>query len=207
LFLLHVYQEFIACGIGVSHHLKDMREVQQRAKQAIVVERVSMFQKELHKTLRPAVTLTVVEDWKVQYEVAKRRYKMLVLHGESMFGKSVYAVSLFGENSTLLVDCSGGKTPDLREFDCLAIKCIVMDEMSLQQVMQYKRLLQAPAMQVTLGTSSTQMYSYEVWVARCAFVITTNRFHEDFAQLDKSDQRWVTANCLDVAVTAPLWVP
>jgi hypothetical protein len=201
-----ICQEFIQCGIGVSHHLRDMKDVATRSKKEIISERVRLYQKELCKTIKPPVIIDVVENWKKQYLKVSSRYKFLVLHGDSMYGKSCFAVAQFGEERTLLVDCSGEKVPDLREFDPLTVSAIVLDEMSLMQVMEFKRLLQAPPIPVTLGTSSTQMYSYQVWVARVAFIVTTNRFQEDLSALDPVDAAWVRANCVPHHVCSPLWI-
>ena len=53
----------------------------------------------------------VVEDWKLQYTPARygvaQHFKILVLRGESMAGKSSFAKSLFGEQQTLLLNCQG----------------------------------------------------------------------------------------------------
>jgi hypothetical protein len=206
LFVFQFCQEFLQCGIGVSHHLKDMKEVALRSKKEIISERVRLYQKELQKTVKPPIQIDAIDNWKKQYLNVQSRYKFLVLHGDSMWGKSVFAVSLFGEEFTMLVDCSGGKVPDLREHDALVVKAIVLDEMSLWQVMEFKRLLQAPPIPVTLGTSSTQMYSYSVWVARVAFIVTSNRFTEDLAALDAVDAAWVTSNCVPYHVTSPMWL-
>jgi hypothetical protein len=206
LFVFQFCQEFLQCGIGVSHHLKDMKEVALRSKKEIISERVRLYQKELQKTVKPPIQIDAIDNWKKQYLNVQSRYKFLVLHGDSMWGKSVFAVSLFGEEFTMLVDCSGGKVPDLREHDALVVKAIVLDEMSLWQVMEFKRLLQAPPIPVTLGTSSTQMYSYSVWVARVAFIVTSNRFTEDLAALDPVDAAWVTSNCVPYHVTSPMWL-
>ena len=70
---------------------------------------------------------------------------MLVLHGESMLGKSFFANSLFGKENTLLVNCqrSESELPSLRDFDESKHCCIVFDESVHMQVFNYKNLFQA----------------------------------------------------------------
>jgi len=111
----------------------------------------------------------VVENWKMQYTSSKhgveRRFKILVLRGESMAGKSSFAESLFGEENTLLLNCQGLESdlPSLRDFDRSRHRCIVFDEAVHMQVLNNKSLFQAGKNRVWLGQSRCGGFAYPIW--------------------------------------------
>ena len=84
----------------------------------------------------------------MQYSFCKygvqHRFRMLVLRGESMSGKSSFANSLFGKENTLLVNCQRlqSELPSLRDFDESKHCCIVFDESVHMQVFNNKNLFQ-----------------------------------------------------------------
>lgn len=160
----------------------------------VLEEKVKAFALQVAADDKPFKVFARVTKWRAQYLQAKRRYKFLILDGDSMWGKTCYAMALWGEASTVYCYCSGGAVPDLRKFDSDVHKAIVLDEMSLKQAIEFKRLLQAPHLPVALGTSATQMYTYDVWVARTGIILTTNKFDEDLAKLSLADRKWIEKN-------------
>ena len=104
----------------------------------------------------------------MQYSFCKygvqHRFKMLVLRGESMSGKSSFANSLFGKENTLLVNCQRleSELPFLRDFDESKHCCIVFDKSVHMQVLNNKNLFQARENIVWLGQSRCGGIAYPV---------------------------------------------
>ena len=69
---------------------------------------------------------------------------------------------------------------DLRDFSPAIHKAIVFDE--------------ASASQATMPSSATNMYSYMVWVYGCMFIVTSNHWERDIAELSEEDANWLRGN-------------
>ena len=145
----------------------------------------------------------VEEEFLPQYSEKKERYRFLVLFGQSRWGKTQYAMSLYGRKRTVYCDCSNGAVPDLRGHDHLQHKAVIFDEMTCEQILAYKRLIQAPAEPVMLGSSATNQSAYYCWVAQTAFIVTSNTFRQEMEKLQKSDPAsygWIVCNCVPVHI-------
>ena len=71
--------------------------------------------KRITKKAKPFKPLSdKIQKWRAQCTVDEERYNMLVLFGRSRTGKSRLGRSLFGENTTLVVDVQHAQHPDLR---------------------------------------------------------------------------------------------
>jgi len=188
-------RELLNCKWGVVGFLRDLRQLQQEHEKLIVRELQKAYAKEVASRDKPFRKVEEVEKWRKQYAVKERRYKMLILDGDSMYGKTSFAVALWGEESTFVVDCTGGKEPDLRDYRPLVHKCVVMDEMSLSAITtQHKKLMQAPHVPVTMGATKSQMYAYHVFLAGTAIIVTTNKYDAEFRYLDEDDKKWLYQN-------------
>ena len=108
----------------------------------------------------------------------------------------------------LEVNCASCPEPDLREFRPLYHKGILFDEATCELVLKQKKLFQAPAVDVKLGSSTTNCFAYDVFVSGIAMIIASNTWHDDLAALERpSDRRWLIANSIVVDVgSTPLWV-
>ena len=182
-----------------------MAEVRRKQDEKKTEELCRKFQEEVKAQQRKPVKLEDIMVWKSQYKHVESRYRFLILQGPSRYGKTRYAAMLFGLHRSLVIDCSAGKIPDFRPFDPLVHRCVILDEIPLASVMTHKRVIQAPSDEVTLGTSETQMHSYRKFFGRCAFVVTTNRFFEDFQKLDEPDKDWIRKNSHIFLVTDYLY--
>ena len=152
------------------------------------------------KPLRPEV-----EQWMKEYEEVEERYRMLVLYGPSRTGKSRLARSLFGTETTLVVDVQHAEHPDLRCFRRHVHKAILLDEVADPSfIVNNKKLLQAHVDGAKLGQSSTQLFSYEVFLWRVPILLTTNNWCLD--KLTQEEQEWVRSNCVAVCVDTPVYV-
>ena len=79
-----------------------------------------------------------MEAWKLQYSApefaAASRFKLLVLEGDSRFGKTRFACSSFGVEHTYVCNCQAVKQPFLARLDMRQHKALVMDEPSAELV-------------------------------------------------------------------------
>lgn len=185
--------------------MKEVRELMKEHKALVLKELQKAFKMQVRSRDKPFKQIPHVCTWKVQYLMAERRYKFLVLHGGSLFGKTAFAMNLFGEQCTFYVGMQGKSEPDLREFDAIHHKAIVMDEMSMKKVIEYKRLMQAPDEPLKLGTSTTNMYAYDCWLGGKAIIVTSNKFKAELQGLDEEDKAWVESNCVAFEVTEKLY--
>ena len=103
----------------------------------------------------------------------------------SNLGKTCFSKSLFGEGATLETNCCGVTWTDLRSFNPLIHKEILFDEGSPSLVLANKKLFQGTTEEVTMGQSSTNMFSYRVWVYNVAMIIASNRWAAELAETDE----------------------
>jgi len=140
-----------------------------------------------------------------QFSAPMFRCKFLVLTGPSCVGKTIFACSLAGASKTLVVDCGSAEQSDLRHFNPLMHECVVFDECPAMTVSKHRKIFQGTTQEVSLGHSATNMFTYKVWLHGIKMVITTNRWYEDMAALDESDQAWLEHNSIVVTCTEPLY--
>jgi hypothetical protein len=84
-------------------------------------------------------------------------------------------------------------------------ECVVFDECPAMTVSKHHKFFQGTTQEVSLGHSATNMFPYKVWLHGIKMVITTNRWYEDMAALDESDQAWLEHNSIVVTCTEPLY--
>lgn len=140
-----------------------------------------------------------------QFSQPMFRRKFLVLTGPSCVGKTLYGLSLDGASKTLVVDCGGATQPDLRCFRPLQHTAVVFDEASAAMVVNHRKVFQGTTQEVALGHSGTNIYTYRVWLRNVKLIVTTNRWYEDLAVLQPSDQAWLEQNAIVVQCTQKLY--
>lgn len=187
-------QELLACRMGCIGFLKELRATEREHQDIILRQLEKAWAAEIAAHDLPYVVIPRVQRWKEQYSQKRRRYKFLVLDGPSMFGKTSFSINLFGADKSRVIDCSGGKEPDLREYDYFSDSCLIFDELPLRTLLKHKKLMQAPATSIPLGASATQMYSYNVFVAGKGIIVTTNHFEEEFTELTTAEKAWIVKN-------------
>ena len=129
---------------------------------------------ELAATQKKMKTIPVVSAWLSELSATRDRKKFLVLNGPSRLGKTQFAISLFGIENTLEVNCVSADHPPLRAFSPKLHKCIVFDEAPTTMVVSNKRLFQSPNCKVIIGLAPTNMNVYPVYLNDAALVICTN---------------------------------
>ena len=85
----------------------------------------------------------------------------------------------------------------MQGFDFFEHHWILLDEASPQQVLANKKFFQAQAVPVTMGTSTTNCHSYEVFVHKVPIIIACNDWVELTGGLKKeSDREWLESNSI-----------
>jgi len=136
------------------------------------------------------------------------RYLGLLLRGESRAGKTAFAVSIFGFERTLVVNCQGcsPNLPSIEALDLSQHVCIVWDEIDEQQVLNNKQVFQAPAHVVTLGQSKCNQFAYAKLLHGLAMVLCSNTFIYPRdgcnTSLKPLDADWITSNIYEVELPA-----
>ena len=140
-----------------------------------------------------------------EFEAASR-FKFLVLEGESRWGKTRFACSLFGVEHTYVCNCQGVKQPFLARFDMRQHKALVMDEPSAELVANCKAFLQAGVDGCELYQSPTQRFTRWFCVYKMPMIICTNDWvNEETTSIDASLQKWIKENSVHVHVTDHLY--
>ena len=123
-------------------------------------------------------------------------------NGPSCTGKSRLARSLFGVENTLVVDVQHAEHPDLRSYHRPVHKAVLMDEVASPKfIVENKKVLQAHVDGAILGQSSTQLFTYDVFVWRTPLMLTTNNY--DYSKFSASDINWIETNAVAVCIHEP----
>ena len=150
-----------------------------------------------------------VECWKAKFQESvfhggmATRFPFLVLEGDSKFGKTRYASSLWGIQKTFVSQCQGVCQPSLAGYDPRVHKAIVLDEPSRDLVNRCKVLLQASLEGTELYQSPTQRFTRWVWVYAVPIIICTNEWLKD--QDVDANAQWIRANSVHVRATDYMW--
>lgn len=154
---------------------------------------------------RPWRDLPLVEVWLQQYRTPQPRFKFLVLDGPSRMGKTLFARSLCADGDVLELNMAGGAAADLRAYDILKHELLLFDECTPAQVLQNKKLFQAGAAMIQMGTSSTNVYAFQIYVAGKKFVVSSNVWCQELPRCSWADAQWLQENSVLVKVDRPLW--
>lgn len=135
----------------------------------------------------------------------KARFKALLLQGSSRTGKTRKAISLFGHEHTLVVNCQGlgSNMPSLRGFRRSEHLCIIFDEASSQQVLANKMVFQAGVDKLTMSQSQCNTNAYEVWLYSIPMVLCSNDFQltsRPSAPMAPEDEEYLRMNIVDASL-------
>ena len=81
------------------------------------------------------------------------------------------------------MNCVGADAPDLSQFVFGKHRKVLCDEGSAHMVLRYKKLLQASASLMRLCSSKTTCHAHDVWAHQVKFVITSNRWAKELAEM------------------------
>ena len=164
---------------------------------------------ELEETLGAFRSHPNVDKWYAEYNrqlmESHFRASCLLLRGESQAGKTRKAVSLFGFQHTLIVNCQGlgSALPSLRMYSRTKHLAVVFDEISEEQVLANKLVFQCGPYPVELSQSVCNQHCYKRWFYNCAMVLCSNTFrmtHQD-GMKEAADVDWLSANIYDARLS------
>lgn len=187
------------CNVQQIDFVEQERLQLQRQRTALENER------RLRSTLKPWKPQPEVDIWRAQFQDFRGRYKFVVFDGPSSTGKTRYAMQVVDVGACLYSDCTQG-IPNLRAFDPMQHKAILLDELSPERAIELKKLLQSSNEVVTLGASPTMSHAYELHVHGCMIMICTNEWAVGLARLRGCDRDWLVHNSIYVHVSGPMWV-
>ena len=196
-------QEYVACVQSMKGNLANLEVARQEKEGTLANEKLRVIATVIEGDRRPFLRLEKVEkEFPPQYDRVQDRYKFLVICGPSQTGNTCYARQLCGDRSrTLEVNCAGGAEPDLRQLDVWEHEAILFDEAAPALVLQHKKLFQAPACWLDLGTPSTNCHVYRVMVSGIKMIVASNTWAEDLAALEpEGDREWPETNSVFVPV-------
>ena len=134
----------------------------------------------LQGVLKPFKHFPRITEWQKQYLVELRgfirRFKFLVLVGDTSLGKTVLAKSLFGEAETYYCDMQTAEEADLRRFRHGIDKALLLDEITWQQVISHKVMFQAGIDGVELSRSKCNQHSYWRFLYGVPIICCTNQW-------------------------------
>ena len=157
------------------------------------------------QTLQCFKSHPVIEDFLSQFHPSnikgRTRFQALLLKGPSRCGKSLKAMSLFGAEHTLSVNCQGvsPSLPSIRAFDRAQHSAILWDEIDEAQVLNNKLVFQAGNSTVAMSQSACNAFSYEKYLYAVPMLLCSNVFSYHVSRekpLSVEDQQWLTENVL-----------
>jgi hypothetical protein len=122
------------------------------------------------------------------------RFKPLIYDGPSRTGKSERAVSWFGPQGTLVLNCQGVAAPHMKGWLSGRYRAVVCEESHWTLLWSNRLLFQSGRQPVLLGQSACNEHAYTVSVYGTPMILTSNNFWEDCE--DTAAREWITANCL-----------
>ena len=186
---------------GIRNHIAEISFVQEQLKQRREAAMREVLEVRLSQLQKPARCLPAVTEWLQLYTDgfgSRSRFPFLVLHGPSQYGKTSFAVSIFGPAATLVVGCQNVQQPNLTRFDRTLHKCLVFDECEPELVLNNRQLFQAGSTPVMLGQSPTQQHAYQIFAYAIPMIVCTNIW-------SREADPWLDANSIYIPVSAPLW--
>ena len=165
----------LKCKMNLVSNLQNLQVVDRETEAELLEKHMDVVNEALNADLVQFRHVPEKEEFLEQFKQIRRRYKFLVLWGESCTGKTVWAKYLFGDAGKVLeVNCASCPEPDLREFRPLQHKGILFDEAPAEMVLRQKKLFQSPATKCRLGCSVTNCHAYDVYVSGVAMMIASN---------------------------------
>jgi len=195
--------ELVKVGKNLPRLLQCLDKWQQEHDNQQLQGHIILMTAKLNALKRPFRKIPAVDAWLADFEVDALRYRFLVLEGPSGLGKTQYSMSL--SPCSMEVTCSNCDEPDLRDFKPMTHNLVLLDEAKTSLVLNCKKMMQAGAAWVSLGSSSTNMYSYKVWAHKVRFVVSSNTWTYELQQCAAADRDWLVANSVHVRVSTPLY--
>lgn len=191
---------------NVHRFLQDLDRVHDEQMKTLILKAKQEATIVLRKAQRPFIQLRPVLEWQRQFDQLLWRYRYLVLEGPTRMGKTAFAMNLCPSGLDVLeINCASGDEPDLRGYRYGLHGLLLFDEISPAQVARQRKLFQGSNAEVQLGCSSTNIYSYCVYVHAVRMVLCSNNWSDMIKKLPAGDAEWVINNSIHVMVDRPLF--
>ena len=198
--------ELIRCGKGLVRRLADLECWHQNRQNLLVHDMVKSAQAASREQLQKFHNWPVANEWLASVmKPMQPRKKVLVLNGPSRTGKTEFARGLFPLGEVHELNCAGLAHICLDGFDCLKHRCILWDEGAASLVSRNRKVFQHPLCQVDLGHSPTGQHVRRYFLGNSCSIVTTNKWHEDVAELPAGDQEWLASNTVVLEIDQPMW--
>ena len=198
--------ELIKGAHRLPNHLPALERLKLEVANLKVMNRIEQKEEEFAKLRKPFKSIAPVDKLIADLTVPRERRKFLVLEGPSRVGKTQYALSLFGQKSTLEINAADEVHPSLQAFCAEEHRCILLDEASPEMVVTNRKLFQAPNALIQLAQSKTSCHMYRVYLNDTLICICSNAWQSKVDQLPASCRDWIMANQVLIRVTRPLWL-
>jgi hypothetical protein len=161
----------------------------------------AIVQEALRGQVRQFIHVPQLSEFQDQFKTIRSRYKFLVVTGASQTGKTVWASHITGKTEEVFyVNCAQCPEPDLRGLT-VAHKVVLLDEASPSMILGQKLLIQGPPEWVGLGCSTTNCHAYKVFVSGIQFVVCSNKWTSEVAELKvHEDREWLEDNSIVVEI-------
>ena len=191
---------------GCDHYIHLVKYVAEEEESLTQAEEREKYRRQLAKCSKAFIVHAVVQDWILQYNRDQlgvlHRFRILLLLGETQAGKSMFAKNIFGFEQTLVLNCQKGSTslPSMRHFRRRKHKAILLDEVTVAHVLEFKQLLQSTVEPFELGQSQCGQFRYNIWVYGVAWILCSNdfSFDEKEGKISKQDSDWLKENITTV---------
>jgi hypothetical protein len=194
--------EYLKAGCNIRANISNLNALDEYNQSAFIEGKMQEIEKLLMNKFTAWRPHAEVDRWLKHHEEMLTRYKLLVFCGLSNTGKTQFLKHVFGDPALVLeVNCANCQEPDIRAFHPIHHKGILLDEASIQLILNQKKLVQAGNAVVKLGQSATNCHSYSKWVWRVGFMVSSNTWMEEFEKMEsEADKEWISSNCIVVNI-------
>ena len=194
------------CAKNVKHHVDNLSFLCKAEQAKTMEEHIAENEKKLKLLLRPLKNIPELDEMEEQFAVLMARRRMLVVEGPSGCGKTemvkAYGRRITGRDDAVLeINCARTPEPNFRELLWLIHVVALLDEISVQAVLDQRRVLQGPNVRLNLGCSATNAYAYSVYTYGLRICICSNTWSEQVAALKyEGDREWIRKNTIHLKV-------
>ena len=190
-------QEYVRCCNNVNFNLKNVGALQQEHDYEKIEQIRQCIIQETSAKQQRWRTIEEYEDYKRLFHETKPRYPFFVMEGKTQTAKSTWAKGVEGDESKVYyVNAAACLEPDLRKYNFFKHSVILFDEASPKMVINQKVLFQASPQWIKLGQSTTNCYSYDVFVSGVKMIICSNSWAEDLEEMKPEDREWLQENSI-----------
>ncbi len=194
---------------NVQRYVEQVGYIEEQERMELQKKQMAATAERLRGTMTVFRSHPVIEQWMAQFAMLSSkpasRFNCLLLRGATKCGKTQKALSLFGSDTSLVVNCQGmaPALPSIREFYKDRYSAIIWDEVSESQLLANKQVFQSANTLTALQQSRCNTAAYEKWLYAVPMILTSNTFsftHSEGKRLHPLDEEWLQENVLEAAL-------